>query len=71
VSLAVSNFSNRLDLRAKVSRVGSATAAKRRLTFTAANAGEYVSGRLVGSTRLAGDRLALPRRENKPNAQMG
>jgi hypothetical protein len=56
--LAVSNFSNRGDLRAEVSRAGSATAAERGLTVTAANVGEYASATLVGSTRLANGRSA-------------
>ena len=59
MSLAVGNFSNRVGLRAEVRRVGSATAAERGLTFTAASAGEYVGGRLVGPTRLAGGRSVL------------
>jgi hypothetical protein len=34
-------------------------AAKRGLTFTAAKAGEYVSGTLIGSTQLASGRFAM------------
>ena len=45
--------------RTEVTRVGKAMAAERALTFTAAKTGEYVSGTLVGSTRLASGRFAM------------
>jgi type IV secretory pathway VirD2 relaxase len=45
--------------RVEVTRVGKAMAAERGLTFTAAKAGEYVSGTLVGSTQLANGRFAM------------
>jgi type IV secretory pathway VirD2 relaxase len=45
--------------RAEMNRVGGAMAAERGLTFTAAKAGEYVSGTLVGSTQLASGRFAM------------
>jgi type IV secretory pathway VirD2 relaxase len=45
--------------RAEVNRVGRAMAVERGLKFTAAKAGEYVSGTLVGSTQLACGRFAM------------
>jgi hypothetical protein len=45
--------------RTEVSRVGKAMAAERGLKFTAAKTGEYVSGKLVGSTQLASGRFAM------------
>jgi type IV secretory pathway VirD2 relaxase len=45
--------------RTEVTRVGKAMAAERGLTFTAAKTGEYVSGTLVGSARLASGRFAM------------
>jgi type IV secretory pathway VirD2 relaxase len=45
--------------RTEVTRVGKAMAAERGLTFTAAKTGEYVSGTLIGSTRLASGRFAM------------
>jgi len=45
--------------RAEVNRVGRAMAAERGLKFTTAKTGEYVSGTLVGSTRLASGRFAM------------
>src|SRR6266851_5532498 len=43
----------------EVTRVGKAMAAERGLTFTTAKTGEYVSGKLVGSTQLASGRFAM------------
>jgi hypothetical protein len=45
--------------RTEVARVGKAMAAERGLTFTAAKAGEYINGTLVGSTQLASGRFAM------------
>jgi type IV secretory pathway VirD2 relaxase len=45
--------------RAEVNRVGSAMAAERDLKFTSAKTGEYVGGRLIGSTQLASGRFAM------------
>jgi hypothetical protein len=45
--------------RAEVSRVGSEMAAARKLTFRPPKAGEYVSGRLLGSANLASGRFAM------------
>jgi type IV secretory pathway VirD2 relaxase len=45
--------------RAEIARVGRAMAGERGLTFQQAKAGEYVSGKLVGSTRLASGRFAM------------
>jgi type IV secretory pathway VirD2 relaxase len=53
-----SNFLATLE-RAEVTRVGRANAAERGLTFQEAKTGEYVSGRLVGSTQLASGRFAM------------
>jgi len=43
----------------EVTRVGKIMAAERGLTFTAAKTGEYVSGKLVGSTQLASGHFAM------------
>ena len=45
--------------RAEIARVGRAMAGERGLTFQQAKAGEYVSGKLVGSTQLASGRFAM------------
>jgi hypothetical protein len=45
--------------RTEVTRVGKAMAAERGLKFTAAKTGEYVGGRLIGSTQLASGRFAM------------
>ena len=45
--------------RAEIARVGSEMAAARGLTFRPAQAGEYVSGKLVGSANLASGRFAM------------
>lgn len=45
--------------RAEVSRVGRDIAAKRGVAFKEAKPGDYVSGRLVGSTQLASGRFAM------------
>lgn len=45
--------------RAEVTRVGRAMAAERGLTFNEAKTGEYVGGKLVGSTQLASGRFAM------------
>jgi len=45
--------------RAEVTRAGQAMAAERGLTFQEAKTGEYVSGRLIGSTQLASGRFAM------------
>ena len=45
--------------RAEVTRVGRAMAAERGLTFQQAKTGEYVSGKLIGSTQLASGRFAM------------
>ena len=45
--------------RAEVTRVGKTMAAERGLTFTTAKTGEYVSGKLVGSTQLASGRFGM------------
>jgi type IV secretory pathway VirD2 relaxase len=45
--------------RAEVARVGRAMAAKRGSTFKEAKTGDYVSGKLVGSTQLASGRFAM------------
>jgi type IV secretory pathway VirD2 relaxase len=45
--------------RAEVTRVGRAMAAARGLAFKEAKTGNYVSGRLVGSTQLASGRFAM------------
>ncbi|HZE55800.1 MAG TPA: DUF3363 domain-containing protein [Bradyrhizobium sp.] len=44
---------------AEVNRVGRAMAAERGLTFTTVKTGEYVNGKLVGSTQLASGRFAM------------
>ena len=45
--------------RTEVTYVGRAMAAERGLTFQEAKTGEYVSGKLVGSTQLASGRFAM------------
>jgi hypothetical protein len=45
--------------RAEVTRVGQAMAVERGLTFQQAKIGEYVSGKLIGSTQLASKRFAM------------
>ncbi|MBR0900774.1 relaxase/mobilization nuclease and DUF3363 domain-containing protein [Bradyrhizobium tropiciagri] len=45
--------------RAEVARVGSEMAAARKLAFQPPKAGEYVSGRLLGSANLASGRFAM------------
>jgi type IV secretory pathway VirD2 relaxase len=45
--------------RAEVTRVGSAMAVERGLTFQEAKIGAYVSGKLIGSTQLASGRFAM------------
>jgi type IV secretory pathway VirD2 relaxase len=45
--------------RTEVTRVGQAMATERGLTFQQAKTGEYVSGKLVGSTQLASGRFAM------------
>jgi type IV secretory pathway VirD2 relaxase len=45
--------------RTEIARVGRAMAGERGLTFQQAKAGEYVSGKLVGSTQLASGRFAI------------
>lgn len=45
--------------RAEVTRVGRAMAAERGLAFKEAKIGEYVRGKLVGSTQLASGRFAM------------
>jgi type IV secretory pathway VirD2 relaxase len=45
--------------RAEITRVGQAMAIARGLTFRPAQAGDYVSGTLVGSTALASGRFAM------------
>lgn len=45
--------------RAEIARVGSEMAAARGLTFRPPQAGEYVSGKLVGSANLASGRFAM------------
>ncbi|MGD9545175.1 MAG: DUF3363 domain-containing protein [Methylocystis sp.] len=45
--------------RAEVTRVGRAMAAERGLAFKETKTGNYVSGRLIGSTRLASGRFAM------------
>ncbi len=45
--------------RAETTRVGRAMAAERGLTFQEAKPGEYVSGKLVGSTQLASGRFTM------------
>ncbi|MBM3625247.1 MAG: DUF3363 domain-containing protein, partial [Alphaproteobacteria bacterium] len=45
--------------RAEVTRVGRAMAAERGVAFKEAKIGEYVSGKLVGSTQLASGRFAM------------
>ena len=45
--------------RAEVTRVGRAMAAERGLAFKEAKAGDYVSGKLIGSTQLASGRFAM------------
>ncbi|HXW72307.1 MAG TPA: DUF3363 domain-containing protein [Methylocella sp.] len=45
--------------RAEVARAGRAIAAERGLTFQEAKTGEYVSGKLIGSTQLASGRFAM------------
>ena len=44
--------------RAEVTRAGRAMATERGLTFRQAKTGEYVSGKLIGSTQLASGRFA-------------
>ncbi|MFO1124633.1 MAG: DUF3363 domain-containing protein [Methylocystis sp.] len=55
---APDNLLSRLE-RAEVSRVGRAMAAERGLAFKDAKIGDYVSGKLVGSTNLASGRFAM------------
>lgn len=45
--------------RAEVTRAGQAMAIERGLTFQEAKSGEYVSGKLIGSTQLASGRFAM------------
>jgi type IV secretory pathway VirD2 relaxase len=45
--------------RAEMTRVGRAMATERGLTFQQAKTGEYVSGKLIGSTQLASGRYAM------------
>jgi hypothetical protein len=45
--------------RTEVTRVGTAMAAERGLTFTIAKTDEFVSGTLIGSTQLASGRFAM------------
>ena len=45
--------------RAEVSRVGRAMAAERGLAFKEVKPGDYISGKLVGSTQLASGRFAM------------
>jgi len=45
--------------RREIARVGRAIAGQRGLTFLQAKTGEYVSGKLVGSTQLASGRFAM------------
>jgi type IV secretory pathway VirD2 relaxase len=45
--------------RAEVTRVGRTMAAERGLTFQQTEPGEYVSGKLIGSTQLASGRFAM------------
>jgi hypothetical protein len=45
--------------RAEVNRVGKALAAERGLTWQPSAPGEYVSGKLVGSTQIASGRIAM------------
>ena len=45
--------------RAEITRVGSEMAAARKLTFRPPKAGDYVSGRLLGSANLASRRFAM------------
>jgi hypothetical protein len=45
--------------RAEVTRIGRAMATERGLPFQEAKAGEYVSGKLIGSTPLASGRFAM------------
>lgn len=45
--------------RADISRVGKALAAERGLSWQPSAPGEYVSGKLVGSTQIAGGRFAM------------
>jgi type IV secretory pathway VirD2 relaxase len=45
--------------RAEVTRIGRAMATERGLPFQEAKAGEYVSGKLIGSTQLASGRFAM------------
>lgn len=45
--------------RAEITRVGRAMAAERGLTFQEAKTGEYVSGKLAGSTQLASGHFAM------------
>jgi len=45
--------------RAEVTRIGRAMATERGLTFQQAKTGEYVSGKLIGSTQLASGRYAM------------
>jgi type IV secretory pathway VirD2 relaxase len=44
---------------AEVNRIGRAMASERGLTFQQAKTGEYVSGKLIGSTQLASGRFAM------------
>jgi type IV secretory pathway VirD2 relaxase len=52
------NFIANLE-RAEIARVGRAMAGERGLTFQQTKAGEYVGGKLVGSTQLASGRFAM------------
>ncbi|MGO8847680.1 MAG: DUF3363 domain-containing protein [Methylocella sp.] len=45
--------------RAEVTRIGRAMATERGLTFEQVKTGEYVSGKLIGSTQLASGRFAM------------
>ena len=55
---AAGDLLSRLE-RAETTRVGRAIAAERGLAFQEARSGEYVSGKLVGSTQLASGRFAM------------
>ena len=52
------NFISNL-VSAEVTRVGKAMAAERGLKFTPSKTGDYVSGKLIGSTQLASGRFAM------------
>ena len=55
---ALGDLVSRLE-HAEVSRVGRAMAAERGLAFKEAKIGDYVGGKLVGSTQLASGRFAM------------